>query len=140
MHSIFIIEDSSVDFKVLERAFKLNNFQGSIQRFSNPETALAELRKLIAMRDLNKLPKLVLSDINMPGLTGFDFCETLMKDEHLVIIPTILISNSNNPEDIKKAYKSGAKTLLNKRLDFEDQVADVKILLDYWLNGPAQIY
>lgn len=136
---IYIVEDSDIDYEILAEAFRENKYPGEIKRFDSGLAALEEMKSLISNQSLSHLPSLILSDINMPGFNGFEFCQEIMKTDELLTIPVLLISNSKSPDDIKKAYKAGARNLLNKRLEYDDQVKDVKVLIEYWLNGVAQV-
>jgi len=61
-----------------------------------------------------ELPHLVLLDLNMPLINGFECLETMKKDERLRHIPVIIYSTSGNTEDIEKAYSLGANYYLSK--------------------------
>lgn len=140
MSKVYIIEDNSIDFQVLQSAFELCNFTGEIFQFTDASSALENLKQLVEDNEFSKLPNLIITDINMPAMDGFEFCRTLMGDENLVVIPVVMMSNSTSPNDIRKAYQAGAKSILSKRIDFDVQVRDVKTLIEFWLSGVVQSY
>ena len=67
---------------------------------------------LKAMRE--HLPQLVLLDILLPGMSGFDVLEAVHKDEKISSIPVVVLSNLGQQEDIERAHSLGAKDFLIK--------------------------
>lgn len=62
----------------------------------------------------NELPDLILLDIKMPLITGFDLLEFIKNSERLKSIPVIILSSAANPNEIKKAHTLGACDFLTK--------------------------
>ena len=61
-----------------------------------------------------EMPNLVLLDLILPGLDGFDILERLKKDSRLSSIPVLVLSNLGQKEDIERAISSGAEGFLIK--------------------------
>ena len=68
----------------------------------------------------NKKPDLILLDIIMPGIDGFEVMEELNKDNELKKIPVIIVSNSGQPVELSRAKKLGVKDWLIKT-EFDPQ-------------------
>ncbi len=90
-------------------------------------------------------PDLILLDILMPGIDGFELCRMLKQDVRTRIIPIIMITALNERKDRKKALEAGAEDFLNKPLDKFELIARVKSLLrlksyhDELINSHAEI-
>jgi PAS domain S-box-containing protein len=77
----------------------------------------------------NDKPDLILLDILMPGINGFELCRMLKQDLSTRIIPIVMVTALNDQENRKKALDAGAEDFLNKPLDQFELIARVKSLL-----------
>lgn len=69
-----------------------------------------------ALQVLGELkPDLVLTDIDMPGMTGIELCRTLNEDKNYKDIPVVIYSSSESDEDIEKSFSVGAKGYIIKK-------------------------
>jgi PAS domain S-box-containing protein len=83
-----------------------------------------------ALESLNNFkPDLILLDILMPGINGFELCKKLKKDIRTRIIPIIMITALNERKDRKQALEAGAEDFLSKPLDKFELLARAKSLL-----------
>lgn len=71
-----------------------------------------------------KGPDLILMDIKMPGLSGYEVTSTLKKDQALANIPVVFLTGKTPDEDAGQSFKSGGATLLRKPIDSQ-QLKDV---------------
>lgn len=67
-----------------------------------------------------EIPDAIISDIQMDGCDGFEFCEWLKKDPHLSRIPVLLVSSLTDAKSIKKAFESGATDYVTKPYDMNE--------------------
>jgi DNA-binding response OmpR family regulator len=74
------------------------------------------------------LPHLILLDLKMPRVSGFDVLAWLRKEEAFKGVPVVVLTSSNHDADIKRAYDLGAKSYLVKPVGFEALVELVKEL------------
>jgi DNA-binding response OmpR family regulator len=74
-------------------------------------------------------PDLILLDVMMPGVSGFDFCKKLKTMPEFNNIPVIFLSVMNKPEDLEKGKKLGAVDFVPKPFDPLDLVARIKKFL-----------
>lgn len=79
-------------------------------------------------------PTVILLDLKMPGLDGFDFLDWLRNEAGaaLRLIPVIVYSSSIMESDIIKAYALGANTYLNKQADWDTFQECIKTVITYW--------
>ena len=110
MKKILIIEDEKIICDLLER--KLTREGYSVVITTNGIDGLVKMRE--------DRPDIVLLDIIMPKMGGFEVMEEMNKDETLKDIPVIVVSNSGQPVEIDRIKKMGAKDWLIKT-EFDPQ-------------------
>jgi len=104
MKKILLIEDEEIMVDLLQKKLTQEGYKISVAR--NGEEGLKTVRKI--------KPDLVLLDIIMPKIGGFEVMEEMAKDKDLKEIPIIIISNSGQPVELDRAQKLGAKDWLVK--------------------------
>lgn len=114
---ILICEDEKVLANLLRKKLTQEGYEIFL--------ALDGKESLAKMKE--KKPDLVLLDIIMPEMDGFEVMETMVKDKKLKDIPVIIISNSGQPVEIERAQKLGAKDWLIKT-EFDPQEVIDKVV------------
>lgn len=114
--NILIVDDDAGALKLLKDILAA---EGHVVRpFNNGELALRSV-----MADA---PELILLDIRMPGMSGFEVCRRLKSDEGMKDIPVIFISAASDMEDKVKAFEEGGVDYITKPFQKEEVVARVK--------------
>jgi CheY-like chemotaxis protein len=103
---ILLVEDEDIMVDLLQRKLTKEGYEVFVAR--DGEEGLKK------MREMDPKPDLILLDIIMPKMGGFEVMEEMAKDESLKNIPVIVISNSGQPVELDKAKKLGAKDWLIK--------------------------
>jgi CheY-like chemotaxis protein len=93
----------------------------------NGEEALASARKVI--------PNVTLLDLNMPKMSGLEFLAAIKNDSKLKFIPTIILTTSNNHQDMLEAYNLGVAGYFVKPLRFEHYAKQIEKIIDYWSSN-----
>jgi CheY-like chemotaxis protein len=113
---IFAVEDSESDMYLLERALNQGPQPPSIRRARDGEEALAVLLELAdAGRD--RLPQVILIDLNLPRIDGYEILSHLRSQEVFEALPVVAISSSQALVDRRKAIAAGADAYFVKPLD-----------------------
>ena len=107
---ILLVEDEKIMINLLEK--KLSQEGYSVTVAENGEEGLKEMGK--------ERPDLVLLDIIMPKMGGFEVMEEMGKDSELKKIPVVIISNSGQPIELGRARELGARDWLIKT-EFDPQ-------------------
>lgn len=86
---------------------------------------------------VSTLPSVILLDLNMPILDGRETLRQLKQDNVLNSIPVVILSTSENEDDINLGYKLGAASYMVKPNDFDSLVKMMKSFNEYWFDSVA---
>ncbi len=86
-----------------------------------------------AGRDPHVHPCVVLLDLKLPKLSGFDVLERIRADERTRLMPVVLLTSSSLDEDMVRGYASGANSFVRKPVEFERFLNAMRSLGQYWL-------
>ncbi len=86
-----------------------------------------------------RLPKLILLDLNLVGLSGFDVVQRIRAMEHTRWVPIVAFSTSDNPNDILGAYTSGVNAYLIKPGNYKVTGLMIERLCQFWLDDNTRI-
>lgn len=120
MHSILIVDDTPNNIQVLGTILKNEDFQ--VEFATNGRQALNWVDK--------KSFDLILLDVMMPIMSGFEVCETIRKNENLDDIPIIFLTARTDKESIIAGFDIGAQDYITKPFDAKELLARVKTHLD----------
>ncbi|MCG6535263.1 MAG: PAS domain S-box protein, partial [Syntrophales bacterium LBB04] len=117
---ILVIDDSSLVLNLLTDILSAEGFQ--VRTANNGELALDSI--------MSKLPNLILLDIGMPGLDGFEICQRLKAQEESRQIPVIFISAFTDIEEKIKGFGLGAVDFISKPFQREEILARIRTHLE----------
>jgi len=89
-------------------------------------------RSRFADRKSHPFPKMMLLDLKMPRLSGFDVLDFIRNQPGLRQLPVVIFSSSDDPKDIERAYNGGANSYLCKPHSNDDLSTLLKALEEYW--------
>ncbi|EAQ42897.1 response regulator [Polaribacter sp. MED152] len=124
--SILFIDDDEIErlkFKKVCNEFNANN---TILEAENGKKALTLVNEKNATFDL------IISDLNMPVMDGFQFLAELKKNSSLKRIPIVIISSLDDKETIEQCYDLGISSYFNKSEEFSKHKSNLQSILDYW--------
>ncbi len=134
---ILVAEDDPTDAYFFERAFRRAGIPVTLHFVRDGQEALDYLRGAgpFADRTRHPLPQLVLLDLKMPRLDGFEVLERARKQSALNSMQIVIFSSSEEPKDINRAYGLGANSYLVKPHSMTELTALVGRFKKYWLEG-----
>jgi len=137
---ILAVEDEDLAAFLLMRAFQKSSLAHSISRVANGKEAVDYLAGTGAYSDrtLFPLPHLVLLDLNMPKMGGFEVLAWLRTRPDLDQLPVVVLSCSPLLEDIAKAQELGATDYKVKPVQLNDLVRLLHKLHDRYLSAPSE--
>ena len=135
-YSILLVEDSSDDILLIRRAFRQANVGNPIRIVQNGDDAVAYLAGMGDYCDRSQypLPALILLDLKLPRRHGLEVLEWLQQQPGLRRIPVLVLTSSQENQDVDRAYDLGANSYLIKPVRFEDLNKMVQVLESYWLQ------
>jgi len=131
---ILLVEDDENDVMLLKRAFTKAGFKDNLRVVRNGTDAMSYLsgKGIYKDRDQYPLPFLVLLDLKMPGISGFEVLQWARKDPNLKRLLIVVLTASNLQTDVDHAYELGANSYLVKPIEFDAMVAMVSRFEAYW--------
>jgi CheY-like chemotaxis protein len=103
----------------------------SIKIIENGKDALVTLSELA---EAKIKPKLILLDLNLPGLSGLDLVKKIREMPFLRYTPVIFFSTSDNPKDVKASLEFGANAYLTKPSGYLNLVSCLQSMHDFWFT------
>ncbi len=138
--TILLIEDNPDDVELTLHAFQMNHMANDIVVAGDGAEGLDYLfgTGKYADRDAEKPPALILLDLQLPKIGGLEVLRKVREDDRTKRIPVVILTTSDEEEDIVNGYNGGANSYLRKPVDFNEFVNAVKQLELYWmvLNTP----
>ncbi len=129
--NILLVEDSQIQIKVLEHAIKDLPIFHLMHVAEDGDVALKYLRAEKKFAD-RKLPDVILCDINMPRVSGFEVLEAVKADDSLRQIPFVMLTTSDDEVDVLRAYAEGASTYITKPIDLFGLEQVLAHFAHYW--------
>ena len=130
--TILHVEDDQVDKMVIERVIKRLNLTNNLLHASNGEEALDVLRGTNGKEKLEKLPQVILLDINMPKMNGLEFLKELRSDPSINFISVFVLTTSNDGYDRKEAYQHNVAGYFVKPVDISQFETTFLTLSNFW--------
>ncbi|HMD32812.1 MAG TPA: response regulator, partial [Candidatus Acidoferrales bacterium] len=84
-------------------------------------------------RDAERMPQVILLDLKLPKLDGFEVLRRIRADERTRLLPVVILTTSNEEQDRVKGYGLGANSYVRKPVEFGEFIHAVKQLGLYWL-------
>ncbi len=131
---ILLLEDEPHDVFFIKRALEQVAKGHVLRSVENGEEAIQYLRGegQFADREAFPFPNLILTDLKMPRMNGFEFLEWIRHHQDCSVIPTIVLSSSAIESDVRRAYEIGANAYVRKPASMEDLVKMIKLTWEYW--------
>jgi CheY-like chemotaxis protein len=131
---ILLVEDDDVDVENVERAFEENGISNPLHVARNGLEALRLLRSNGAGEPCGQGPRpgLILLDINMPIMNGFEFLAEIKRDPALRSIPVVVLTTSQEESDRHLSFQHSVAGYIIKPVEFMDFVGVVQTIDRYW--------
>ena len=132
--NILLIEDNEADLKIVLRAFDRLSYKNNIFTVKDGQEALDFIyhEGLYTNKGKYYRPDIILLDLNIPKLTGFDVLKRLKKDPQYNFIPVVMLTSSTHEMDVVKSYSLGASGYIQKPAHYEEYVKMVEGFNFYW--------
>ncbi len=133
--AILLIEDDPDDRELTRRALKKNNLCNELVVAHDGEQALDYLFGPGAYegRDTSVTPQVILLDLGLPKMSGFEVLERIRSDERTSRLPVVILTSSAEEQACVESYSRGANSCVRKPVDFLEFHAAVQQLGMYWM-------
>lgn len=135
-HSILLVEDNPDDADLALLAFKESGIGEQALVARDGQEAIDYLINggAIDGHSVSHLPKVVLLDLNLPRLDGFEVLKRLRGNALTRCLPVVILSSSREETDLERSYRLGANSYIQKSLNFSHFVQSVRQMGEYWLS------
>jgi CheY-like chemotaxis protein len=132
---ILYVEDEDTDVMLLQHVFTRAGIKNPLNTVKDGKAAKDYLagNPPFADRLQHPLPGLLLLDLNLPYWSGFEVLEWLRAQPRLRRLPVVVFTSSRRPDDVARAYDSGANAYVVKPSSLADLTAVVQGMRDFWL-------
>jgi CheY-like chemotaxis protein len=134
--SVLLADDSEEDALLIRHAFQKAGIPNPLHIVNSCEEAISYLsgRRGYSNREEHPLPHLLLLDLRMQGLDGFELLRWVRHRPGLESLAIVVMTASHKAWDMNEAYRLGANSFLLKPTDFEGLIELARGLDRYWLN------
>ncbi len=134
--AVLLVEDDPNDAILIRHAFRSARLSNRLVVLSDGRQAVRYLSGEGPYRDREQypIPVMILLDLDLPELNGFQFLEWLRGEPELSRLPVIVLTGSTFSPDVKLAYTLGANSFLVKPTHAGDFATMLKTTADYWLS------
>jgi len=132
---ILLVEDNPDDVELTLRAFKKNAIENEVVVARDGAEALDYLFGAGAYggRDADITPAVILLDLKLPKIEGLEVLRRMRADERTKLLPVVILTSSNEEQDLINGYKLGANSYVRKPVDFVQFSEAIRQLGLYWL-------
>ncbi|MDP2818627.1 MAG: response regulator [Polaromonas sp.] len=130
---ILLVEDNEDDVFLTREAFDAARLSVHLHHVDNGMKCLQFLRKEGPYADV-PTPDLILLDMHMPVMDGYEVLSEIVKDDKLKHLPVVVLTTSYEAADIQKMYGLRCNSYITKPVDFDSFVKAISQLAGYWLT------
>jgi CheY-like chemotaxis protein len=128
--NILLVEDSASDIRLVREALRDSRLIVQLNVAHDGAEALKYLEGCKA--GVNALPDIILLDLNLPKKNGCEVLRVVKQDKLLKRLPVIVMTSSNNEDDVAAVYRLNANCYVRKPFDLHDYEKVIRALEDFW--------
>ncbi len=131
--TVLMADDDAEDCWLATEAFAETGAKAALSCVMDGAQLMSYLKEH-SRSEANRLPDLILLDLNMPGKDGREAHIEIKSDPDLQHIPIVILTTSEEPEDADLTLKAGAELFITKPATFSEWVEMMKSLAEHWIN------
>jgi len=133
---IFYVEDDQDFAFIMQYAVKEVSDHLTVTVVEDGNSAIAALQRY---ENEKHRPKLILLDLNLPGVSGLEVLKRIKEISYFKYVPVVLFSTSDNVKDVKTSLEIGANAFLTKPVGYHNLITCVQSLYDFWFTHNRSI-
>jgi CheY-like chemotaxis protein len=128
VRDILLIEDSASEARLVSRALELADELTRLTVAGDGDEAMAMLSPA------KSSPRMILLDLRLPGRSGLDVLRAIRAVPRLRATPVLVLSGSEDPQDVTASYEHGANGFIPKPTDMDGYERMAKALIGHWFG------
>jgi two-component system, chemotaxis family, response regulator Rcp1 len=128
---ILIVENDPASTRLTEEAFHQAGMTKGIHSVPDGDEALAFLHREEKYAN-HPFPDIIFLDLHLPKKSGLEVLAELKSNPNLTSIPVVIVSGSDNPQEIREAYELHASCYIRKPDDLDSFLRFIQICFDFW--------
>ena len=132
--TILMADDDPEDCELTAEALKMARIDNPVSFVKDGVELLEHLRKQAGEGAADKLPTLILLDLNMPRMNGMQALRELKKDPVLAEIPVVVLTTTRDEAEVAETYRLGAQSFITKPSSFSGFVDMLRDVAEYWFR------
>ena len=129
---VIAVEDNPADVRLLREGIAAAEIDINLTVYNSGRKAADHLAA-IAPDTADEHPDLILLDLNTPGRSGFELLELIRTDTAFQEVPVVIVSGSENPADIDRAYEEAANAYATKPTDPDEYIRMIDATIEFWI-------
>lgn len=134
MCNILLIEDNEGDILLMREALEEVDVNSNLEVIRDGGEASQYINKMEKTSDIEKMPDIILLDINLPKVNGHELLTQIRSSNELSTVPVIMLTTSSSDKDIDRAYKNAANCYITKPASIDQFFSIVGGIHKFWLN------
>jgi len=130
---VLLVEDDPDHAFLTQEALAGAHILVELHHVERGDQCLAFLRREPPYQDAPR-PDLLLLDLHLPRVSGYEVMEAIVGDEALRALPVIVLTSSSDTVDMRRMYALRCSSFLTKPMDFGDFASAIRKLADYWFE------
>ncbi|SEQ37139.1 response regulator [Natrinema salaciae] len=132
---VLLVENDDSDARLIRESFDKVAVETSLRLATDGDEALTILTD--RGDEPPAIPDLVLLDLELPGMNGFELLETLTDEHSLARLPVLVLTRSATVADVHESYDLAANAYLTKPTDPDEYAEMVEAVADFWFRRAA---
>ncbi len=128
---ILIVENDPAMARLTKEAFKEAGLREGVRTVPNGDEALAYLRREETHAD-HPHPDIIFLDLHLPKKSGLEVLEAIKADPKLAVTPVVIVSGSENPQEVREAYELHASCYVRKPSDLNQFLYFIRACYEFW--------
>lgn len=133
---VLLAEDNPAEINLFQIAMRDSGINATVEIVNTGQEVLNFLAAEgeFSQRDVTHLPELIILDLNLPLLNGFEVLAILRREEVYAQLPIIIFTSSESIYDWEKARKLGATEFIQKPIEYSDFVNSIATIFRKWVK------